>query len=253
MSLLHRGIFRLLTLVAALIGVTTFVTVVSSVPLAIPASAQPSCGGGPPGQIYWAAATSGYGSDIGTRVTTTSWTYWDVPSPASEWTDDAAWLIDKNNYGISVEAGFSVGWDSINGDSADYMYPYYTRNDGNPEVDDLGDELGTGGALQMYIKYNTSTQKISVYVAGATLGTPVSYSFPTPRLNASQGEVWSDSTQNSDYVTMSGGSDEFQGYSLPAGSTTWNPWGFHNDCDDSPFWLAWASNSSWYSGGQEGT
>jgi hypothetical protein len=173
---------------------------------------------------------------------------WNIPHPDVETTDQAAWLIDYNNQNVAIEAGFNIG-ESPNGGFESYMYPYYTRDNGNIETDFFSTKLPTDQAADMIVNYDTSNNTVNIDVAGHDLADSLSYNIPTPRWNYAQAEVISNNTQNSDHITMAGNDDAFNGYYLPAGSNTWQYWGFNNECVDTPYWITYVSPADWNAGG----
>lgn len=208
-------------------------------------------------------AWSGAGSNWGTAAQSWVWTYYDVTSFITDFTAEAAWMIDNNNWNDALEVGIGAGA-SANGGMSYYITPYYTTNNGT-ETDFWNDFFSTPSAPVTIMAYMTSSG-LNAAAGSYKLMTNSSYSVSTPRLNLVQGETGSYSktfTATSPYNgqpgtyhdSMAGGGSWFYGYYLPAGNspTQWSPWGSINGtCSDDPSIYgasAYSSNYFLMSGG----
>lgn len=194
------------------------------------------------GQRWHATASSGSGTNTGTKATFKSWHSWSVPSP-NGFSDEAVWSTGPT-YPNSLEGGFFSGLGS-NVAWTNGMMPYYTTDDGANEFDQAGHFLTADTTYSMAVQPAIGSNHAKVNV-GTLVIDAGSYQVSTPRLNYMQGET------NNDCAWMGGGTGEqFTMYYQPASSypNNWSEWGWMNTTYDNPYWRTNIDANDWKNGG----
>lgn len=209
--------------------------------------AASACTSGGATQRWGATATSGSGTNTGTKATFTSWHSWSVPSP-SGFSDEAVWTINSST-GKALEGGFFTGLGS-NVAWTNGMMPYYTTDNGANEYDYASHYLAIDTSYSMSVQPAINGNNAIVKVGPWTLPTPGAYTVTTPRVNYMQGEV------NNTCAWLGGGTGQFfYMYYQPASSypNNWSSWGSMNstliDCPSHGYVKQQFSASTWSNGG----
>ncbi len=156
------------------------------------------------GDHYKAQAVSGYGTNKGTGGWMDTWSNWSLDGHTAStgaFSNEAVWSIDHNNFNNALEVGFNVGTGADTSVFENYMYPYYTLNNGGNERDYVATVLPTNSTI-----WNSATSDGTnswAYVNNTLLGGKAispSYGVATPRWNYEQAEV------NYHDIWMAGGS-----------------------------------------------
>jgi hypothetical protein len=174
------------------------------------------------GYHYLAVGTSGYGSNKGTGAWQDTWSSWSFdghPQSDGPFSNESVWTLDYNNSGNSLEVGFNVGTGANTSIYENYMYPYYTINNGGTEQDYTATVLPTNTAI-----WNSATSDGThswAYVNNKLLA-EIDYGVATPRWNLEQTEV------NYHDIWMGGGSGSSMTMSYQNSSNQWNNWGYIN-------------------------
>jgi hypothetical protein len=182
-------------------------------------------------------STSVSGTDIGVATPAT----WSVDSSVSGTWDQAAWLNNDNNFNNALEVGFYSGFFPYDGTWTSGLQPYETQAQGANGVEYSGSYVPAA----TYIDENAKTSaNSSVYQYGFVLNYAVGG--PTdPRLSDSQGEVVGGTSSwmgnGSGYASI--------GWWQASGSSTWNAWGYHDDCSNAPYSVTHTSAQGWTAGG----
>jgi hypothetical protein len=209
--------------------------------LLAPLNAVAGCNGGYGGH-YYTNAVSGSGNTPGTGANTNTWTHWSVANNGVNFSDEAVWLISSSNNNNAIEGGIYSGSGS-NVAWTNSVLPYYTTNNGANEHDGAGDNFSANQAIFMWVQDDTVPRL--AYAQIGPYGFQIGYYFVNkPAENYSQGE-----TYNNNGVWMGGGSGETFYGKWQDTSGNWNPWGFHNDCADYPYYNTHLNNQQWTSGG----
>ncbi|MGH7868013.1 MAG: hypothetical protein ACREP9_10400 [Candidatus Dormibacteraceae bacterium] len=206
------------------------------------AHAQSTCQAAP--GHWYAAAVSGYSNgDNGTAITTFTPTTWSVDHSVNSTWDNAAWLTNVNNLSNSVEGGIYSGYFGYNNSWTSGLLAYWTKNDGASGGNGTS-FLPTNELATFYVS-NGAT--IHAYVGGNLYGLfRLAYAVQAPEANFSQGEV----TKTTNTWMGPGSGEQFTGYWSPDGKLAdFYTWGFHNDCDNSPYWISSVNSDSWKDGG----
>jgi hypothetical protein len=224
------------------IAVVVVAVAIQSVGLAAhpPAAAAACAPGG--GNRWYATATSGSGTNTGTKAIFKSWHSWSVPAPTG-FSDEAVWTIHvgTNN---GLEGGFFTGLGN-NVAWTNGMMPYYTTDNGQNEFDYANHYLAADTTYTMAVQPAIGTNHAKVNVGPFVLDAG-NYTVATPRLNYMQGEV------NTDCAWMGGGTGEqFTLYYQPASMypNNWSEWGWMNTDADSPYWRQNIDANDWKNGG----
>lgn len=146
-----------------------------------------------------------------------TWASWSLDGHSDGFSDEAVWTIDNNNQSNALEVGFNVGTGANTSIYENYMYPYYTTNNGGSEKDYTGTVLPTNSTI-----WNSATSDGThswAYVNNKLLA-EVSYGVSTPRLDYEQTEV------NYHDIWLGGGSGSGMTLSYQNSSNNWYNWGF---------------------------
>ena len=151
-------------------------------------------------------------------------------------------MIDYYNINNSLEAGYFSGYWPYAGGRTNNLVPYFTIGNGKAgAMDAPSNPIGANQAISMIAKVSGSGSAATV---GGVSWNGIAYSVSTPRWNFMQGEVTA-----STKTWMGGGSGEnFFGYWIDSSGAT-HAWGFHNDCQNSPYWVYSGGASLWSNGG----
>jgi hypothetical protein len=172
------------------------------------------------GYHYNAEATSGAGTNQGTGALMKTWSSWSLDghtASSGAFSDEAVWTIDNKNSNDALEVGFNVGVGATDSVYENYMYPYYTTDNGGNETDFTGTILPTDTDI-----WNSATSNGTdswAYVNNKLLK-EIPYGVPTPRLNYEQVEV--------DYhdIWMGGGSGSDVALEYQSSNGDWYDWGY---------------------------
>jgi hypothetical protein len=149
-----------------------------------------------------------------------TWSSWNLDGHGnSGFSDEAVWAIDNNNTNDALEVGFNIGEGATSSTYENYMYPYYTINNGGTEIDKTATILPTNSTI-----WNSATSDGThswAYV-NSTLVAEISYGVSTPRLNYEQAEV------NYHDIWMGGGSGSGLTLSYQSSNNNWYTWGYVN-------------------------
>jgi hypothetical protein len=174
------------------------------------------------GYRYAAVATSGAGTNKGTGAWQNTWGSWSFnghPKGDNPFSNEAVWVIQQNNNSNSLEVGWNVGEGANSSVYQNYMYPYYTYNNGGTEKDYTGTVLPQNSTI--WDSATSDGTSSWAYVNNKFLA-KISYGVATPREDVEQTEV--------DYhdIWMGGGSGSSMSMSYQNSSNQWNNWGFIN-------------------------
>lgn len=202
---------------------------------------------------YWySKAVSGTGSTVlGTGAYTTTWSSWSVDHAqfggTGAFSDEGQW-VTGTYLSSSLEAGFYSGYGN-NIAWTDSILPYSTYSNGSGEVD-INSALPASTYIWVAVaSYDTNVPgSVSYMSVGGNYSQIAggSYMVSPPRQNFAQGEIGHSTSATS---WMGGGSGEsFSQYWLDT-SGSWNSWGSHSDCNNSPYWVSAGGANQWSNGG----
>jgi hypothetical protein len=168
---------------------------------------------------YYSEGWSGTGN-YGTGAEELTWTSWALDGhndADAGFSDEAVWTIDNNDGSDALEVGFATGYEGETGGFSNAMYPYYTTDNGNNEVDFPGTSLPKDTVI-----WNSATSNGTdswAYVNNKLLAKIV-YDVPQPRFSYEQTEV--------DYhdIWMGGGSGSNIAAEWQNASGAWNDWAY---------------------------
>jgi len=237
MDVFHKQRIAAKLLAAITLVMTAIVAPLPTMPIAVHAT---TCAND---STHWyAQSSSGYSNSVvGTWINTTAPASWYVDQSANSTTDEAAWLIDYSSQTNAVEAGFYSGFWPYGGGFTSALVPYYTTDNGANGWRDTSNSIPAGASVAINIFDNGSGTTINSYHAAWH----PSYSVSLPRWNYAQGEVTSSTN-----TWMGGGTGEqLRGYWTADGSN-WAGWGYHNDCNNSPYFVTSQGANTWTNGGK---
>ncbi|HEX8940234.1 MAG TPA: hypothetical protein VF763_08715 [Candidatus Limnocylindrales bacterium] len=213
-------------------------TVLVAAPLALlsapVAQAAGSCGGGSGVGTWWVDADSGYPA-AGTRLRTTTPTQWSVDRPSNSAFNQASWLWNANQANQAIEGGFFSGWFPYDNTWTNSLLPYYTLDNGGRGTRSSS-ALAGGSAINM-----DSVSGGHVSVGPTTFW--FTYSVSNGQ-NGGQGEV----KKTTNTWLGNGSGNSFTAFWTNNGSN-WYAWGWHSDCNDSPYWISSGGANGWTNGG----
>ena len=194
------------------------------------------------GNHWYGKAISGSGSTDGTRLDTTTPSSWSVAQNSTS--DEAAWIYSTNQSSSATETGYYSGYWPYSGGFTNSLVPYDTTGNGYYGWHWLTNPIPANTSLTLEAYGNTSNS-IGDQFWGSTGSQAFSnpQTLPSPRTNMGQGEVTSSTAS-----WMGGGSGEtFTAYW--GGSSAFYPWGSHNDCQNSPYWINSGGGNLYQNGG----
>lgn len=189
---------------------------------------------------HYVVTFSGVGA-WGTDVLTTTPSSGRWSAQPGKFSDIASWIVNNNNSTDAIEGGWYTGL-SGNGTFITGLLPYYTLNNGYPEVDGFWDWLTANSSYHMTVVESTHTQG---YVE-IGWNTPqdwrqlLNYNVANG-LNYSQAEVSDNSPCDSQHPCswMGHGPNSFErmdGYFCNSGCTSWASWTYLAYlCNDAPY------------------
>ena len=218
------------TAVAAIVAATTLLG-----PVPVTVHAVATCA--TDGAHWYGRATSGWGAN-GTQLAHSLPASWHVDQAGGGTMDEAVWLSNHNNLNQALEVGYFSGtWPYGTGGWFTGLMPYVTFNNG-----------AQGARSSTALNPQSLLMKVVQGSSGYGIVGPTRFNFNysvSNGQNMGQGEVTANTKSWMDDGT---GTHPFTGQWTNNGGTNWYAWAFHNDCQNSPYWVT-SQNASVYKNG----